>query len=164
MIDRFLLETIIKEEIEKALLEEGFKDKLTKGLAGLALAGGLGLATPNVAAASPASPDAAVASVKKGPMYPSLGYSTIEEQEQVMNMLLDKVVSAIKADKKKHAIYKKIPDEEGSKLLMAIVDQGYERLRKKGMFVSEEEIQQAAEEVVKLRNELRPGSIANMRR
>ncbi len=38
-------------ELEKELLEEGWRDKLTKGLAGLALAGGLGLGAPSKAQA-----------------------------------------------------------------------------------------------------------------
>ena len=51
---------IIKEEIsnyllntENDILEEGWKDKLTKGLAGLALAGGLGLSGPAQAQSAP---------------------------------------------------------------------------------------------------------------
>lgn len=38
-------------DLDKELLEEGLKDKITKGLAGLALAGGLGLGMPSKAQA-----------------------------------------------------------------------------------------------------------------
>ena len=166
MITKNQLELIIKEEIEAALLEEGFKDKLTKGLAGLALAGGLGLATPNVASAEEPTSKPAITMNN-----PSLGFSMANEEQKIQDKLREEIFSTLKADKTKMRMLAKLNREEpGSvkkitdKMLIQSANRARTMFNDGKIFFKEADIKKIAQEIVDTNNDLRPDSIKNMQR
>ena len=166
MIDTKTLELIIKEEIEAALLEEGFKDKLTKGLAGLALAGGMGLATPNVASATEPQSKPAITMNN-----PSLGFSMADEEKKIQDRLREEIFSALKADRAKMKMLANLNREKpGSvkkitdKLLIQSANRAITMYNDGKIFFKEADIKKIAQEIVDTNNELRPDSIKNMQR
>lgn len=166
MITYKLIESITTEEIKRAALEEGAKDKLKSALRAAGIVGGLALgATPSAQASEPTTKPAITMN------NPSLGFSMANEEEKIQDRLRQEIFSALKADKTKMRMLAKLKREKpGSaekivnKMLTQSANRAIAMFNDGKIFFKEADIKKIAQEIVDTNNELRPGSIKNMQR